>query len=162
MYKTAFDALEMCLHDMHLKAIAVVDSHWKQVMAMDKRAKTWEEKSRLQLSSFRSGNSLQLKWIGVEWHGRSTSRRQVKTSIPRTGGEFGYSMAKLKKWAKDWELPIVEATEIELQSLRKQAHFIVRGIVALRNAQFIDLKRQGVDTEANPEDVSDEVAGADA
>ncbi len=118
-------------------------------MAMDKRAKTWEEKSRLQLSSFRSGNSLQLKWIGVEWHGRSTSRRQVKTSIPRTGGEFGYSMAKLKKWAKDWELPIVEATEIELQSLRKQA-------------QFIDLKRQGVDTEPNPEDVSDEVAGADA
>lgn len=40
MYKTAFDALEMCLHDVHIKALAVVDSHWKQVMAMDKRAKT--------------------------------------------------------------------------------------------------------------------------
>ena len=71
-------------------------------------------------------------------------------------------MAKLKKWARDWEVPIVEATEIELQSLRKQAHFIVRSIVALRNAQFIELKRQGIDIQPNSEDVSDEAVGADA
>jgi hypothetical protein len=90
------------------------------------------------------GNHIQIKWIATEWFGRGATRRVVKTSIPKTL-EYGYTPAALKKYARDWEWPLVEATERELASLRKQAAYLVKAKMAIRQANKALLQSDGED-----------------
>lgn len=133
----ALETLERCISDLHKEAVAVVDAHWKQIVSAEKQAKSWEDKSQLQLACHRKGNHIQTKWIGIKWYGTKAARKTTKINIPRAAGDLTYSVAKLKEWTRPWELEIVLETEKQLASLRRQAHFIVRAIMAVRNANRI-------------------------
>lgn len=145
------------MHDLHVTAAAVVDDHWQQIKAMEKQAQAWSDKSTLVLAAHRKGNHLQIKWIGTKWYGVKNARRQLKISIPRAKSELTYTMAKLKPWTKEWEAPIVEETERKLTAIRKQAHFIVRSIMAVRNASLaeqnfpVDLIETTDESESDPD-----------
>lgn len=143
------------MHDLHVTAAAVVDDHWQQIKSMEKQTQSWSDKSTLVLAAHRKGNHLQIKWIGTKWYGVKDARRQVKISIPRAKSELTYTMAKLKPWTKEWETPIVEETERKLTSIRKQAHFVVRSIMAIRNAalteQNCSIGPTEIDTESESE-----------
>lgn len=128
-------SLEKCFHELHVQAVGLVSAHWEQVLAKEKALNDWKEKSCLQLASHRKGNHIQLKWIGNKWFGAKSTRRTVKTNIIRNKDDLSYSTAKLKVLAKEWELPIVIETERKLTTIRKQAYFVTRSIVALRNAK---------------------------
>ncbi|AVO43572.1 conjugative transfer protein MobI(A/C) [Simplicispira suum] len=145
------DALEACMHDLHVTAAAVVDDHWQQIKDMEKQTQSWSDKSTLVLAAYRKGNHLQLKWIGTKWYGVKDARRQVKISIPRAKSELTYTMAKLRPWTKEWEAPIVEETERKITSIRKEAHFVVRSIMAIRNAALTEqncaIESNGIDIE---------------
>lgn len=80
---------------------------------------------------------MQLKWIGIKWYGPKKGRKAVKESIARNKGDLSYSISKLKPWCKEWELPIVQETERKLTIFRRQAFFLTRSIMALRNAKAI-------------------------
>ncbi len=137
----AMEALNACLTDLHGIAVGIVDDHWAQVIEADKKAQTWEDKSRLQVSCYRLGNHIQLKWVGTKWYGGKGARKPVKINVPRAAGNLTYSMTKLKEWARPWEIEIVEATEDKLAAIRKQAFHIVRAIMSLRNADRIAKKQ---------------------
>lgn len=134
------DALEECLHDLHKQAVAIVDEHWSQVLEHERGAKSWEDKSRLQLATHRKGNHIQLKWIGIRWFGVGSNRKSVKVSIKRTGRDLSYSKAALNQWARDWEIGIVMDTESKLTSIRRQASHYVKAITSARYAIAIATK----------------------
>lgn len=104
----AEDALERCLSNLHMEAVALVNTHWQHIREIEASMGTkWEEHSVLQLSSHRKGNHIQMKWVEFKWVGKKGSRIQLKKNIQKSSVSFGYSMAKLKAIAKDWEFPIV-------------------------------------------------------
>lgn len=152
MHEPVFAALETCLNDLHKQAAAAVDEHWEQLIKAEKQTKTWDDKSHLQVASYRQGNHIQMKWIGIKWTGNKGSRRQVKNNITRSGDDMSYSEAKLAKWAKEWELPIVLETEKKLTSIRKQAHYVVRSLMAIRNAASLAAKNS-IDADADDGEV---------
>lgn len=137
MHDAALESLENCFHDLHKTAVGVVSDHWEQILAIEKKSTHWTDKSTLQLASYRLGNHIQLKWVGIRWYGAAKTRKTVKVNITRSKGDLTYTMAKLKPWCKEWELPIVEETERKLTIVRRQAFFLTRSIMALRNAKAI-------------------------
>lgn len=144
--------LEECLHDLHRQAAAIVDEHWAQVLKHERGAKSWEDKSRLQLASHRKGNHIQLKWIGIRWFGVGSNRKSVKVSIKRTGRDLSYSKAALNQWAREWEIDIVMETEAKLTSIRRQAAHYVKAITAARFANAIATKSEMPTEEVEPGD----------
>lgn len=138
-YEQAEAALEACLYKVQKEAALLVDAHWEAIKAQEQHATSWSDKSILQLSSFRKGNHIQIKWVSISWFGRGASRRQVMENIQKKS-EFGYTPASLKKFAKEWEWPLVEETERKMTLLRKQAHFLVKSKMALRNAAIVEGK----------------------
>lgn len=147
----AMDALERCLVALQGEAVALIDTHWQKVMEGEKKAESWEDKSRLQVSCYRQGNHLQIKWIGIKWYGGKGARKSAKVSIPRSAGDLTYSPVKLKEWARPWEIELVENTEAQLASIRKRAYHIVRAIMAVRNADRIEKKLSPLTEESVPE-----------
>ena len=139
-YDLAMEHLEECVKALHMAAVAIVDEHWAQILEHENKARTWQDKSQLQLACHRKGNNIQIKWIGTKWYGKAPSRRSVRTNIARGAGELGYSMAKLREWTREWELPIVEETERKLTSIRRQAQHVVKAIMALRHAKLVAAK----------------------
>lgn len=134
------DVLEECLYDLHRQAVGIVADHWDAVMKHERGAKSWEDKSRLQLASHRKGNHIQLKWIGTRWFGTGSSRKSVKVSIKRTGRDLSYTQAALKQWARDWELELVMDTESKLAPIRRQAAHYVKAITSSKAANAIAMK----------------------
>ena len=45
---------------------------------------------------------------------------------------------KLKPFAKDWEFDMVKETELKMQTIRRQAHHVVRAIMSIRNAKQVN------------------------
>jgi len=97
-YDLAMEHLEECIKALHMNAVAIVDEHWAQILEHENKARSWQEKSQLQLACHRKGNNIQIKWIGTKWYGKASSRRSVRTNIARGAGELTYSMAKLREW----------------------------------------------------------------
>ena len=139
-YDLAMEHLEECIKALHMNAVAIVDEHWAQILEHENKARSWQEKSQLQLACHRKGNNIQIKWIGTKWYGKASSRRSVRTNIARGAGELTYSMAKLREWTREWEAPIVEETERKLTSIRRQAQHVVKAIMALRHAKLVAAK----------------------
>ena len=152
-YDLAMEHLEECVKALHMAAVAIVDEHWAQILEHENKARTWQDKSQLQLACHRKGNNIQIKWIGTKWYGKAPARRSVRTNIARGAGELAYSMAKLREWTREWELPIVEETERKLTSIRRQAQHVVKAIMALRHAKLVAAKHPIDAPEAEPEEL---------
>ena len=151
-YDLAMEHLEECIKALHMAAVAIVDEHWAQILEHENKARTWQDKSQLQLACHRKGNNIQIKWIGTKWYGKAPARRSIRTNIARGAGELGYSMAKLREWTREWETPIVEDTERKLTSIRRQAQHVVKAIMALRHAKLVAAKHPIDAPEVEPEE----------
>ena len=96
-------------------------------------------KERLtQLSVYRRGNHIEIKWTSIKWYGAKGKRTSLRTPITKNPDTFAYHETKLKVHAKDWEFDMVKETELKMQSIRRQAHHVVRGIMSLRNAKQVN------------------------
>lgn len=154
-YQTALHALEECMADLHASAAAVVYEHWEKIKAHEARTTGYEDRSNIGPAAHRQGNHIQAKWIAIKWYGKGAARKQVKVNIPRSRVELTYSMAKLAPYAKEWEIPIIQDTEKKLTSIRKQAHHVVRAIMAMKNATLIERNQPILDDDpASAEDES--------
>lgn len=134
-YKVAREALERRIEDLIKEAYAVVEDHWKVVYAEEKQRPGWKNASSLQLRARKVGNSIILEWSGVRWYGGTGQRRKKLVYIPKTRGEYSYSMSKLMAFAKDWEKPLVEQTEKRLAAIRREAGHIAKALQSIRHAQ---------------------------
>lgn len=151
-HQTAMQALEECMTELHAAAAAVVFDHWEKIKAHESRTTGYDDRSNIGPAAHRQGNHIQAKWIAINWYGKGAARRQVKVNIPRSRVELTYSMAKLVPYAKEWELPIIEETERKLTFIRKQAHHVVRAIMAMKNAALIGRNQPILEEEPTPDD----------
>ena len=133
-------ALVACIDAIDKVVMEVMTEHWALVGAGDKAAESWADKSALNLAHHKAGNSIQAKWYAVRWAGKKGARAMLRINIRKLRGDDTYSMAELRKYAKDWEWPIVEKTELKLAMLRKQAGFCAKALTSLRHAEMAEQK----------------------
>ena len=138
VYEDGNAALEKCIDELHHKAMIVADAYWDFVNAKEKTTSGWESKSSLQLSCYRRGNHIEIKWSGIKWYGAKTARRNIRVPIQKNKDTMIHPDAKLKPFAKDWEFDMVKETELKMQTIRRQAHHVVRAIMSIRNAKQVN------------------------
>lgn len=152
-FDNAAQALELIITDLHDEAMRVADLYWARVAEHEKQMTGFDNRSQLELSVTRRGNNLQLKWEMVRWYGPKADRRRIRTPIRRDAETKCYNDSALKSVAREWEWPIVREAEMQLASIRRQAHHIVRAIMSLRNANQVrnatTRKLKGLIAEAN-------------
>lgn len=136
-------ALVACIDAIDKVVMEVVTEHWAQIAAGDKAAEGWADKSTLNLAHHKAGNAIQAKWFAVRWVGKKGARTMLRNNIRKLRVEDTYSMVELRKYAKDWEWPIVEKTEFKLAMLRKQAGFCAKALTSLRHAEMAEQKYKG-------------------
>ena len=138
VYDQGIVELEKCVQELHNISMNVADRYWDFVNAHEDKGKGWDSKSALQLSVYRRGNHIEIKWTSIKWYGAKGKRTSLRTPITKNPETFDYHETKLKVHAKDWEFDMVKETELKMQSIRRQAHHVVRGIMSLRNAKQVN------------------------
>jgi hypothetical protein len=123
------------LDDLFRSAYQIVEAHWALVRASEQKHPGWENKSVLQLRCRRSGNAIKLEWTRIKWLGSTArgNRRAVRISIRKTH-EYSYSLKTLLDLCKEWEKPLVEATESKLAAIRREARHINKALRLVRIA----------------------------
>lgn len=135
-HESAKESLVGYLDTIHGQMEALVTAHLAACDQLETQKTDWKDRSILRLGMHKSGNHLQVKWFTIKWYGKGTARKSVKGSIRKSPNEDTYSMAQLREKAQEWEWPLVEATEIRLGILRRQASFVAKALTSLRYAQM--------------------------
>lgn len=138
IYEDGIAALVKCIDELHNEAETFAAKYWDFVNFYEKKTSGWESRSALQLSCFRRGNHLEIKWTGVKWYGSKAKRTSLRIAIAKNSETFSYHESKLKVHAKEWEIEMVKETELKLQSIRRQAHHVVRAIMSIRSAKQVN------------------------
>jgi vacuolar-type H+-ATPase subunit H len=155
-YERAVDALEACVDALYEQAMRVAEEQWGFTQERSERYEGWENKTSLQLSCVKEGNHLNIKWTGVRWYGKAGKRKMVREAIPRRKDALTYTESALRKHAKDWEIEKVLETEKKLESIRRQAHHIVRAIMSIRSAKKVNRVTPIFDVSEDDSDENDE------
>lgn len=137
--ETVLNGVDTRLNELYEAAYMAIDNHWVWIREMEKRFSGWEQKSRLQVRCVKTGNSIQLGWSEIRWTGsKATSgRTALRIYIKRPKNSHQYTLSKLRGLARDWEADAVEALELELAKVRREAHFLVKAIGNIQNSQGI-------------------------
>jgi hypothetical protein len=133
--KVVVDGLRAWLDALYDRAYTIVDAHWREVRAMEKRMPGWENKSELSVRCARSGNALKLEWARIRWAGSKTrgTRTMLRETLRKQG--YGYSIKTLLALSKDWERPLVENTEMQLMAIRREWRHITTALRYIRFAK---------------------------
>ncbi|QPS78493.1 MULTISPECIES: conjugative transfer protein MobI(A/C) [Delftia] len=131
------ESLEAIVTDLYDEAMRIADHYWDTVTAHERRATGYESRSALELSCVKRGNNLQIVWKGIKWYGSKANRTRTRIAIARDSKNMTYTDAELKKHAKDWEWEVVRETELQMQSIRRQAYHLVRAIMSIRAAKAV-------------------------
>ncbi len=153
VYDQGIVELEKCIQELHNIAMTTADRYWDFVNAHEDRSTDWDSKSSLQLSCYRRGNHIEIKWTAIKWYGSKGKRTSLRTPITKNPDTFAYHETKLKVHAKDWEFDMVKETELKMQLILRRAHHVVRGIMSLRNAKQVN---RVTPIDGSPADLSDE------
>jgi vacuolar-type H+-ATPase subunit H len=137
-YEDAIGALVACIDDLYARAEVIALDHWEFTGNHSEKNSGWEKRSSLLLSCVREGNHINAKWVDVRWYGQKSQRKMVREAIPRKKDALTYTESALRKHAKDWEIEKVLETEKKLESIRRQAHHIVRAIMSIRSAKKVN------------------------
>lgn len=128
-------SLEASIDGLFNKAFEVADRYWMFVNRHEQQDIGPEARSMLELSCRKKGNHLDLRWQSIKWVGPKSKRSRIRTTIAKASDGLGYTDASLKVHAKEWECEIVKETEAELSIIRRQASYLVKAIVSVRNAK---------------------------
>lgn len=131
------EAIEQIICELYDEAMRIQDHYIDTVSEHERRATGFESRSALELSCAKRGNNIQIVWKGIKWYGSKANRTRTRVAIPRDSKNLIYTDAELKKHAKDWEWPIVQETELQMQSIRRQAHHLVRSVMSIRSAKSV-------------------------
>jgi len=137
-YERATEALVECVRALERRAWEIVNEYWTFVNEHVSANSGWGNKSSMQLSCGSVGNHISVKWTALEWRGKAGKRWSIRKAIPRKKDSFTYNERDLRKYAKDWEIEKVLETEKKLESVRRQAHHIVRAIMSIRSAKKVN------------------------
>lgn len=129
--------IESCIDDLHSLAYNVADRYWLFVNEHESKNTGTDSYSNLELTCGKKGNHLKVRWQAIEWHGRKNARSRIRLPIARDEENMTYQKSVLKSKAKDWEWPMVKETELQLQSIRRQAHHLFRSNMSIRSAKQV-------------------------
>lgn len=148
-YENAIVMLEKCVDELHNQAESIATKYWDFVNGYEKKSTGWESRSSMQLSCYRRGNHIEIKWTGIKWYGSKGKRTSLRIPITKNPELFSYHETKLKVHSKDWEFEMVKETELKMQSIRRQAHHVVRAIMSIRNAKQVNRVTPIFENESN-------------
>lgn len=139
-YDEALAALVRCIDELHEVGMAAATAYWDFVRREEARRPGYENRTSLELSCYRRGNHIEIKWSHIKWFGKTGSRTKVRTPLRRGTETFAYHENTLKAHAKEWEWEMVKETEQKMAIIRQSARHVVRAIISMRSAGKVDKK----------------------
>lgn len=129
--------LQRRIEQLYNEGKAIVDRYWKYVYEMENKLPGWESKCRLQVRCIVKGNSIRADWTEVKWYGSSAKgdRKPIRRQIIKPKDSYGYTLSKLKTLSPEWAKEIVEETETQLVSVRREASHLVKAIIYVKHAK---------------------------
>ncbi|MES2925288.1 MAG: conjugative transfer protein MobI(A/C) [Pseudomonadota bacterium] len=137
-FKTAIEAIELCIEDLYDQAHATCDGYINFVDAVESKSTGWESRSNLQLSCTKKGNHLDIRWVGIKWYGQKNKRTSLRVTLKKHPEKLSYGSDQFKPFAKEWEIEKVVETEKILALIRRKNKHLVRSIMSIRAATKID------------------------
>ena len=133
----SIEVLEEAIQALHHEAMVVADRYWLFVNQHAKQSTGLDARSNLELACGKKGNHLEIKWQSIAWYGPKDKRARIRKTIAKDVINLTYPDKGLREHAKDWEWPMVKLTEMQMRSIRRQAHHLVRAIMAIRSAKSV-------------------------
>jgi hypothetical protein len=133
----AIAILQNRIDQIYKQGKAIVDRYWQYVYDMEGKLPGWESKCRLQVRCIVKGNSIRADWTEIKWYGSSArgDRKPIRKQIIKPKDSYGYTLSKLHMLAPEWAKDIVEETEMQLASIRREASHLVKAIMYVKHAQ---------------------------
>lgn len=120
---SAVEVLLACLHkeleQLHKEAEELADEFWSYRNEGNEHRKT-EDQSKLGIRAREKTKIVTLEWCHYRWNYHRKGSKPTPDYIKK-GREPGYQLAKLMKYAKDWERDFVEDIETRATRLREQS-----------------------------------------
>lgn len=135
----AIALVERLIGNLHQRGSAIVQEHWDFIYKMDQKFTGWNRKSRLQVRCIMDGNSIRADWCEIRWHGLQAkgNREARRRYIGKPKDSHLYTLSKLTRLAREWEVEQVEKTETSLAQIRREANHLVKALMYLRHAKKV-------------------------